>query len=233
MPPAPLEMHGLLIVDKPVGCSSMDVVRRVRRAAGGAKTGHAGTLDPLAEGVIVCCLGRATRCVEQLMELTKVYRTTIDLSAFTTTDDREGERQPVDGAAPPTAEQLHEALDGLTGEIRQTPPAHSAIKVGGKRAYKLARAGERVVMPPRIVRIDRIDLHRYDWPLAEITVTCGRGTYIRSLARQIGGQLNVGGHLTRLRRTAIGPYTLDRARRLDDLPDPITAAHLLPAPERR
>ncbi len=226
------DMHGLLIVDKPVGCSSMDVVRVVRRLAGRVKTGHAGTLDPLASGVMICCLGRATKAVEQLMGQTKIYDTTIDLSAFTATDDAEGKREPVDVSSPPSADQIRAALDRLTGDVEQVPPAHSAIKIGGKRAYKLARAGETITMPPRMVRIDSIDLRCYEWPTLDITVTCGKGTYIRSLARQIGDILGTGGYLTALRRTAIGKYTTDRAIPLDELPEPITPGHLLPAPPR-
>ncbi len=235
MTDSPSPMKGLLIVDKPVGCSSMDVVRRVRRSAGGKhiKTGHAGTLDPLASGVLICCLGReATRLVESLMELAKVYQTTIDLSAFSTTDDLEGELQPVDVPQPPAEPQVHAVLGQFLGEIEQTPPAHSAVKIKGQPAYKMARRGEDVKLRPRIIRIDAIELLRYDWPELEIVVTCGRGTYIRSLARQIGAALGAGGHLTALRRTAVGPYTVDQAIHLDDVPDPLPAEVLLDAPER-
>ena len=221
------DLHGLLVIDKPLGASSMDVVRRVRYKAGHCKTGHAGTLDPLATGVLVCCLGKATKMVDQLMGQTKVYETTVDLSAFTNTDDAEGEREPVDVTAPPTEAQLRAALDELTGSIEQTPPAYSAININGERAYKLARKGEAVEMPTRRVRIDAIELRRYDWPSAELVITCGKGTYIRSLARQIGGLLGTGGYLTALRRTASGPYTVDRAIRLDDLPEPIMPEHLV------
>lgn len=221
-------LHGLLVVDKPVGVSSMDVVRRVRRAGGHCKTGHAGTLDPLASGVLICCLGRATKMVEQLMGQPKVYAAAVDLSAFTSTDDAEGEREPVDVDHPPSESAVREALEGLTGEIEQTPPAHSAIKIGGQRAYKLARKGQNVEVPTRTVRIDRIELINYDWPQLSIVVACGRGTYIRSLARQVGGALGVGGYLTALRRTAVGEYTLNQAVRLDNLPEPLTQEDLLP-----
>jgi tRNA pseudouridine55 synthase len=224
-------LHGLLIVDKPLGVSSMDVVRTVRRAGGHCKTGHAGTLDPLATGVLICCLGKATRAVDQLMGLTKVYETEIDLSAFTNTDDAEGEREPVDVATPPTLAEVRAALDALTGDIDQTPPAYSAIKVNGQRAYKLARRGDEVSLPSRLVRIDAIDLLDYDYPHLRLRITCGKGTYIRSLARQIGDALGTGGYLTALRRTAIGPYTIDRAVALDALPQPIEPEHLLPTPE--
>ena len=225
------DLHGLLVVDKPLGMSSMDVVRRVRRKAGHAKTGHAGTLDPLATGVLVVCMGKATKAVDRLMGMTKVYETVIDLSAFTNTDDAEGEREEVAVSDPPSEAQVLEVLAGLTGEVEQVPPAYSAIKVGGQRAYKLARKGDEVVMPSRIVRIDAIELVRYDWPELEVVVTCGKGTYIRSLARQIGTALGAGGYLTALRRTAIGPYRIDRAVTLDDLPEGFGEELLLAAPQ--
>ena len=133
---------GLLVVDKPVGLSSMDVVRRVRKAAGFAKTGHAGTLDPLATGVVLCCLGKATRLIDRLMDTTKVYHAVVDLSAFTATDDREGERTEVRVTEPPSHQDIERTLPRFLGEIDQQPPAYSAIHVGGRRAYELARAGE-------------------------------------------------------------------------------------------
>ena len=223
--------HGLIVMDKPIGCSSMDVVRRVRRAAGGARTGHAGTLDPLASGVLICCLGKATRCVDQLMDQTKVYAATVDLSALSATDDAEGELEVVEVSTPPTAAAVRTALDGLTGEIEQVPPVYSAIKVHGKRAYKLARRGEQVTMPPRMVRVDRIEMDRFEWPKLDITVTCGKGTYIRSLGRQIGAALGAGGYLTALRRTAIGDHTIERSVRLDDLPEVLTEGDLISVAE--
>jgi len=206
------------------------VVRVVRRKAGNCKTGHAGTLDPLATGVLLCCLGKATKAVDHLMATTKVYDATVDLSAFTNTDDAEGEREEVDVATPPMEADLRAALDALTGTIDQTPPLYSAIKINGRRAYKMARKGETVDIPSRKVRIDRIDLRRYAWPELEITITCGKGTYIRSLARQIGEHLSTGGYLTALRRTAVGAYTIDQSIPMDELPEPITEQHVLPAP---
>ena len=223
-------LHGLLVVDKPLGVTSMDVVRDVRRAGGHVKTGHAGTLDPLATGVLICCIGSATRAVDALMGMTKVYETEIDLGAFTSTDDAEGERQVVEVATPPGEARVRAVLDELIGEVEQTPPAYSAIKIGGKRAYKLARGGQDVQMPTRVVRIDRIELREYAWPRLAIRVTCGKGTYIRSLARQIGQKLGTGGYLTSLRRTAVGPYTIERAVALDRVPRPLTQADLLEAP---
>jgi tRNA pseudouridine55 synthase len=222
---------GLIVVDKPVGLSSMDVVRRVRRAGGGAKTGHAGTLDPLATGVVICCLGKATKCVEKLMGQPKVYDTQVDLSAFTQTDDLEGERQQVQVPAPPTLEQIATVCRGFVGEIQQTPPIYSAVHIKGQRAYKLARRGEAVDMPAKTVRIDAVDVLGYTWPMLMLSVTCGRGTYIRSLGRDIGKQLNTGGHLASLRRTAVGGYTLKIAHPIDRFESPITQDDLLPVPE--
>ena len=225
------EVCGLLVVDKPIGWSSMDVVRRVRRAAGRAKTGHAGTLDPLATGVVICCLGRATRCVVRLMDLTKVYETRVDLSAFTTTDDREGERDVVDVAQPPSEAQVREAVGRFVGHIEQRPPAFSAVHIGGRRAYKLARRGEVVDMPVRTVRVDAIEVLAYAWPELSLRITCGKGTYIRSIARDLGQTLGTGGHLSALRRTAVGSYGLSLAVDAARLEQPIGADDLLPMPQ--
>lgn len=236
-------MHGLVVVDKPLGWSSMDVVRRLRRAiamgrdAAGLprlamhkiKAGHAGTLDPLATGVVICCVGRATRAVESLMGMPKVYAATVDLSAFTTTDDREGEREAV--ACPPIERGVIEAtLPRFVGEIQQRPPAYSAIHVDGQRAYKLARRGEALQLPPRPVVVYDLTVTGYAWPRLDLTVTCGRGTYIRSLARDVGVALGTGGHLAALRRTAVGPYRVADAIPGSRLDRAITQADLLPAP---
>ncbi len=220
-------MSGLLVVDKPLGWSSMEVVRRVRRAAGGVKTGHAGTLDPLATGVVVCCLGKATRHVEQIMGLTKVYEAEIDLSAFTSTDDAEGPRMEVMVTDQPTEARLREVLAGFVGVVQQMPPAFSALHVGGKRAYDLARQGKAVALAARPVRIDAVALLSYHWPTAVVKVTCGRGTYIRSLARDIGKALGTGGYLTGLRRLAVGPYTVDKAVTHQRLTQPIVQGDLM------
>ena len=226
------DLSGLIVVDKALGMSSMDVVRRVRRAAGKAKTGHAGTLDPLATGVVICCLGKATKSVEKLMGQPKVYETCVDLSAFTQTDDLEGEREEVDVPEPPTRALIQAVLPQFIGDaIEQTPPIYSAIHVNGQRAYKLARKGESVEMPTKIVRIDAIDILDYAWPNLTLSIRCGRGTYIRSLGRDIGKKLNTGGHLTALRRTAVGEYTLEKAHPIDRFESPITQDDLLPIPE--
>ncbi|MEM7626370.1 MAG: tRNA pseudouridine(55) synthase TruB [Planctomycetota bacterium] len=230
---------GLIVVDKPLGLSSMDVVRRVRRSASRGqrikktKCGHAGTLDPLATGVVVCCIGQATKAVDGLMGLTKVYEAEVDLSAFTTTDDREGPRTEVDGATPPTREAVERACAGFVGEeVEQVPPAFSAIHVDGRRAYELARSGEDVKMRPRLVRIDAVELLGYVWPVATVRVTCGKGTYIRSLGRDLGVALGTGGHLASLRRTAVGPYRVEDAVAIERFETALTAVELLTVPIR-
>ena len=226
--------HGLLIVDKPLALSSMDLIRRVRRVVdaprkgpGKLRVGHAGTLDPLATGVVILCFGKATQQVEKLMGLGKTYETTIDLSAFTATDDREGERQGVTIETSPTREQIDAALSRMIGEIEQRPPVFSAVHVDGKRAYKAARRGETLVMPIKRVRIDAMDVLGYDWPLLSLRIACGRGTYIRSIARDLGQALGTGGHLASLRRTAVGPHRVENAWTVERLEEGITPEDLI------
>ena len=220
-------MQGMLIFDKPLGWSSMQAVSRVRRAAGGTKTGHAGTLDPLATGVLLCCLGKATKQIDRFMGMTKVYETGVDLTGFTTTDDREGELTRVEVVTPPTREQIEAALTKFIGNVEQRPPNFSAIHVDGQRAYKLARAGKPVEIKSRVIRIDVIEVMAYEWPIVKLRVTCGKGTYIRSLARDLGVALGTGGHLSELRRTAIGPYVIEKAINAERLKQPITQADLM------
>ena len=222
------DLNGILVIDKPLGWSSAKVCRVIRRMTGGAKVGHAGTLDPLATGVLVVCLGRATKLVEGIMGTTKAYRAEVDLSAFTTTDDREGERTEVDVATPPTLEAIRSALaSGFTGEIRQRPPAFSAVKIEGQRAYRLARAGGAPAPEPKTVTIHAIEVRGYDWPMLMLEIECSKGTYIRSIARDLGRVLGTGGTLASLVRTRVGEFTLDRALAPDDLPEPITPEGLL------
>lgn len=223
-------MSGLFIVNKPSGWSSMDVVRTVRNSAGFVKTGHAGTLDPLATGVIVCCIGKATRSVEAIMNMPKVYETTIDLSAFTNTDDGEGEREEVAVDTPPTEAAVRDVLPKFIGTIEQRPPLYSAVHVDGKRAYKLARKGEDVEIPSREVECEGIDFLSYEWPILTLRVHCGRGFYVRSLARDIGKELGTGGYLTELVRTAVGPYTIEKAADEARMKQSITQFDLLDAP---
>lgn len=227
-PDQPEPLCGLIIIDKPYRLSSTSIVRVVKRRARGAKTGHAGTLDPLASGVLICCIGRATRWVERLMALPKTYECTIDLSITSTTDDLEGVITHVPDLVAPSREAIEQMLaERFSGEILQAPPIHSAMRLGGKRAYELARRGRTIALEPRPVRIDSIEVPEYEWPLLSMRVVCGRGTYIRSLARDIGAALGAGGCLTMLRRTAVGPFNLNRAWLLDDVPDPMEQCHLI------
>lgn len=224
------DWSGLLVVDKPVGPSSMMVVRRIRRAGGMIRTGHAGTLDPLASGVVLCCVGQATRQIDRLMGLTKVYEAEIDLSAFTDTDDREGPRQEVAVDQPPDRERVREACASFVGRIQQVPPAFSAIHVRGERSYDLARRGDAAALKPRTVQIDAIEFLELDWPRLAIRVTTGKGVYIRSLARDLGRALGTGGHLASLRRTAVGPYHVDQALPLSRFDQPIGPDDVQPLP---
>lgn len=232
----PTPIDGILVVDKPLGPTSMHACAavRARLRRGGApkrvKVGHAGTLDPLATGVLIVLCGRATKHCDRFMATDKRYTAAVDLSAFTDTDDREGERTVVDVAMPPSVADLRAALAPFVGEVLQRPPAYSAMKIGGRRAYALARKGEAVVLEPRPVTIHGIDLLGYQWPIAELDVRCGKGVYIRSLARDLGQALGTGGTLAALRRTAVGPYTIDQAVPLDALPQVLTQADLTPVP---
>ena len=210
----------------------MDAIRVVRRKAGGAKCGHAGTLDPLASGVLVIGLGRpATRELGRFMTSEKRYRTVVDLSAFTTTGDREGEPREVAVAEAPSESQVRAVLDTLSGPIEQRPPAASAVKVAGRRAYAMARRGEKPELAPRPVVIHAIEIVRYQWPQLELLVRCGKGTYIRSLARDTGEALGTGGHCASLRRTAVGPFTEVEARALDELPERLGESDVMPVGE--
>jgi tRNA pseudouridine55 synthase len=226
-------LEGVVVVDKPLGWSSMQVIRNVRRASDTYRVGHAGTLDPLATGVVVVCLGRGTKLVDRLMGQTKVYVANVDFSAFSDTEDREGVLSPVDVPSPPDEARVRAVLAGFVGEVMQTPPAYSAIHVQGQRAYELARKGQAINMPPRQVRIDSIELLSYAWPNLDIRVTCGKGTYIRSLARDIGVALGTGGHLSGLRRTRVGQLTVEMALANEKLLGKITQEDLMPLSDAR
>ncbi|MGA8847631.1 MAG: tRNA pseudouridine(55) synthase TruB [Nocardioides sp.] len=223
---------GLVVVDKPGGMTSHDVVARVRRLAGTRKVGHAGTLDPMATGVLVLGVDRATRLLGHLMLTEKQYDATIRLGTSTTTDDAEGD---VSAQADPavlaviTEEMVRSELAGFVGNIEQVPTAVSAIKVDGKRAYARVRDGEQVELKARPVTIHELTVHDVSLPEVRISVRCSSGTYIRAIARDLGAALGVGGHLGALRRSAVGSFDLDAARSLEDLADdfavlPIAAA---------
>ncbi len=212
---------GLVVVDKPAGVTSHDVVGRCRRIFGTRKVGHAGTLDPMATGVLVVGIERATKILGLLTATDKSYSATIRLGQTTSTEDAEGEVLQTVSAAGVTDAQIGEAVARLRGEIAQVPSAVSAIKVGGQRAYKLAREGQVVELAPRNIRIDRFDVlavRRHEGLVdVDVEVDCSSGTYIRALARDVGAHLGVGGHLTALRRTRVGGFRIDQARTLDEL----------------
>ncbi|BEP16474.1 tRNA pseudouridine(55) synthase TruB [Acidothermaceae bacterium B102] len=212
---------GLVVVDKPSGWTSFDVVARVRRLAGTRRVGHAGTLDPMATGVLVIGINKATRLLGHLALTSKVYEGTIRLGETTNTDDAEGEQLAAVDASGLDDDIIRQALQGFRGEIEQVPPQVSAIKVDGKRSYARARAGETVELVARPVTVSQLDVVATRRQAAtidlDVVIACTSGTYIRSIARDLGATLGVGGHLTALRRTAVGPYTLEVARTLEQL----------------
>jgi tRNA pseudouridine55 synthase len=206
---------GLLLIDKPSGITSHDVVHRVRRVIGVKRVGHAGTLDPMATGLLVLGIGRATRLLRFLADMPKVYEGSGVLGVETNTLDAEG--QVIRTADVDVTEaDLEAAMSALTGEIEQVPPAFSAVKVGGERMYRSARRGEAVEAPPRRVRVDSFDLVNFDSPRFAFRVQCSSGTYVRSLVADVGAKLGTGAHLSALRRTAIGPFRVDDARSAED-----------------
>jgi tRNA pseudouridine55 synthase len=212
---------GLVVIDKPAGMTSHDVVARCRRIFSTRRVGHAGTLDPMATGVLVVGVDRATKILGLLTAASKSYAATIRLGQTTSTEDAEGELVCTVSAEHLTNEAIAAAVEGLRGDIEQVPSAVSAVKVGGRRAYRLVREGQTVELEPRPVRIDRFEVlaaRAHDGLVdLDVEVDCSSGTYIRALARDLGAALSVGGHLTSLRRTRVGRFELGQARPLDDL----------------
>jgi tRNA pseudouridine55 synthase len=216
----------------------MRVVERVRRAAGGVRCGHAGTLDPLASGLLVIGLGSCTKQLGQWMAGDKRYESQMDLSAFTATDDSEGEMDVVQVAVPPSLERVKSAVESFIGEIMQAPPAFSAVKIAGHRAYDLARRAVRAggnagsVQPQaRTVRVHGIDVVEWEWPLLTVRIHCDKGFYVRSLARDLGRALGTGGFCRSIRRTWSAPFQLEDAMPLDALPPRLLQEHLRAAPQ--
>jgi len=210
--------HGYLVIDKPAGWTSHDVVARVRRIVGERRVGHAGTLDPAAVGVLPVAVGLATRTIEYLAEASKAY--VADITFGVTTDSADGDGTvtavaPVDGLS---HEGVAAALDGFRGDILQVPPMHSAIKIGGERLYQRAHRGEEIDVPPRPVTIHEIALMAWEPPVATVYVACSKGTYIRSLARDLGAALGPEAYLSNLVRVQTGPFTLADAIRIEELP---------------
>ena len=212
---------GLVIVDKPAGWTSHDVVARIRRLAGTRRVGHAGTLDPMATGVLVVGVERATRLLGHLALHDKAYEATIRLGVATVTDDAEGDVVATTPADQVTDEAIDAAVAALTGDIEQVPSSVSAIKVAGRRSYARVRSGDTVELAARRVTVHELEVRSTrregDVVDLDVTVVCSTGTYVRALARDLGSALGVGGHLTALRRTWVGPFDLDVARTLDEL----------------
>lgn len=209
-------VHGWLVLDKPEGLSSNQALGAVKRLLNPAKIGHAGTLDPLATGVLPLALGEATKLVSHAMAGAKTYEVTIAWGEERDTDDREGRVTETSHKRPERAAILA-ALDNFTGEIMQKPPGYSALKVAGKRAYAMARGGDMPDLPARLVRIDALSLEECDTDTATLRVTCGKGTYIRALARDLARHLGTVGHVAKLRRTRVGPFSQEAAFSLDKL----------------
>ena len=214
-------MDGILVANKPAGPTSHDVVALVRRLAATKRVGHGGTLDPFASGVLPLFLGRATKVVEYHLGDSKGYLATICFGASSVTDDLEGELTPVDGPAP-SRDAVEAALGSFLGEVSQRPPAYSAVKVAGRRAYAMARAGETVELAERRVTIESLALESWDGsdperPIAIVDVRCSAGTYVRALARDLGAAVGNAAYLGALIRTASGPFTLEQATPVDDL----------------
>ena len=228
-------LHGILLVDKPAGWTSHDVVAKVRRLTGQRRIGHTGTLDPAATGLLVLCLGQATRLVEYITAHDKRYTGEIVLGAKTTTDDAEGDAIETQPAPALSAADLRDLEARFTGDLRQVPPAFSAVSVAGKRSYAVARKGGAIDLPPRPVTVHQLELQPVAPDRIAIDVHCGPGTYIRSIARDIGDALGCGAHLASLRRHGSGTFRLEDAWTLDEVETIASAGRiaeiLLPADE--
>jgi len=220
-------MDGLIVLDKPAGITSAAAVGRVKRLLPrGVKVGHAGTLDPFATGILLILVGRGTKSSQKLMDQAKQYDATIKLGASTVTDDLDSPEVLRASAAAVTLERIEIASRAFSGVISQRPPAFSALKLGGQPAYKLARKGQAPELAARDVRIDRFEILSWEHPLLKVRIGCGRGTYIRAIARDLGEMLGTGGYLTELRRTRIGDFDVAGAVTLDRLQSEGVAAHL-------
>ncbi|MEM9941348.1 MAG: tRNA pseudouridine(55) synthase TruB [Planctomycetota bacterium] len=204
-------MFGFLNVNKPAGITSRDAVNQIQRLVRPNKVGHAGTLDPLATGVLVVCIGPATRLASYVQSQTKSYIGNFRLGLVSDTEDIEGNVEPLPNAPSISQSQILDVLPGFVGQIQQLPPRYSALKLNGKRAYQLARKGHEFTLQPRIIQIHNVQLTRFDFPDFEIEVQCGSGTYIRSIGRDIGKKLGSNAVMTDLQRTGIGSFQLDNA----------------------
>lgn len=208
------DQSGLLLIDKPKGITSFDIIRTLRRSTGIRKIGHAGTLDPMATGLMIMLVGRVTKRADEFIKLDKTYYAEITLGITSATGDAEGELTVI-SSNKPERDQVVAALERFTGTITQIPPAYSAIKIKGVAAYKRARRGEVVAIPERKVTVYRLELLSYEYPRITVRAHVSSGTYIRTLAEDVGAALGVGAHLTALRREEVGRYSIRQAQQLD------------------
>lgn len=208
-------MNGILIINKPKEWTSFDVVAKLRNKLGVKKIGHTGTLDPMATGVLILCLGTATKKVQEMTGYDKEYIAEIMLGATTSTDDAESEIIFTPDAKKKSRDEIETALKKFEGEFDQMPPQFSAKKVGGKRAYAMARKGQEVKLEPAKVKVHEIEVLDFQWPVVKLRVLSGKGFYVRSLARDLGKVLETGGYLSALQRTKVGPYTIRQATTIE------------------
>lgn len=220
------ELDGFLLVDKPAGLTSFSVVARVRKLSGARKVGHAGTLDPIATGLLVLALGKATKRIGPIADLSKEYLFSLQFGTRTDTDDMEGKILSTCDASSVSLEAIEGILPEFRGRIMQVPPRYSAIKISGRRAYALARSGIEPELKPRQVTVHRLDLLDVKPPAASFLLQCSKGTYVRSLARDMGERLGCGACVSRIRRTQIGSFRVDNALALDSLTPGNIAASL-------
>jgi tRNA pseudouridine55 synthase len=226
---SPMSLFGILNVNKPSGRTSRDVVNHIEQLTRPVKAGHAGTLDPLATGVLVICVGRATRLIQYVQRMPKRYRATFLLGRRSETDDIEGNVVEIPGAPQPSHTELDRLLPQFLGEISQRPPAHSAVKVRGRRAFELARAGKEVDLAPRSVTIHGLVVKRYAYPELEVEIECGSGTYVRALGRDLAVALGTGAVMSVLVRLGVGQFRVEDAVTMDGLNAGILASHMQPA----
>ncbi|MBN2306859.1 tRNA pseudouridine(55) synthase TruB [Candidatus Peregrinibacteria bacterium] len=206
-----MQTNGILVINKPPNWTSFDVVAKIRNKLGVKKVGHTGTLDPMATGVLILCLGKATKLAQNMTGYDKEYVAEIMLGATTPTDDAEGELTPAKNVKKKSKTEILETLKKFKGEIFQLPPQFSAKKVKGKRAYAMARKGEEVKLKPVKIKVHELELISYKWPVVKLRIFCGKGFYVRALARDLGQKLGTGGYLSALQRTKVGPYTIKQA----------------------
>lgn len=219
-------MFGILNLNKPAGWTSRDVVNRVQRLVRPAKAGHAGTLDPLATGVLVVCIGPATRLISYVQQMPKIYEATFLLGSTSPSDDIETELTPVPNAPEPTLAEIEAQLPQFLGPIQQRPPAYSALKIKGQRAYKLAREGKTVELAERTVQMYELRVDAYSYPELKLTIRCGSGTYVRSIGRDLAESLGSGAVMSALTRTAIGDFTVDQGLDVEQLDQAMIEANL-------